>query len=110
MSNGNIWGPYDKPNTTILVDRALPILEEELGERAAEVVQRSITDAAIKEAVKDLHQEQGIERKVAPTVRRIFAKFGEVGALVSERRTVFGAHKPKVDTVVHDPSIEDLDE
>jgi hypothetical protein len=110
MSNGNVWGPYDKPTKSILVEQALPILQEELGEHAAEVVQRSISKESIEDVVRAMHQEQGVKKQLGSTVRRIFAKFGEAGALLEEPKTVFGAHKPRVDTVVHDPNIEDLDE
>jgi hypothetical protein len=110
MGNGNIWGPYEKPTTTILVEPALPILEEELGELSRDVIQRSISKDAISDAVKELLAQQGKDRGVAPIVRRIFAKFGEAGALVSDTRTVFGAHKPKTaELAVDDPDVEDLE-
>jgi hypothetical protein len=94
MSNENEWGPYPKPQTTILADLAMPILEEELGEHAQDVVERSISRSAIKVAAKAVLEERGEKRGVAGIERRIFAKFGEAGALVTEAKIVYGAHKP----------------
>jgi hypothetical protein len=111
MSNGNEWGEYEKKDTTILVDQAIPILEEELGEHAKEVIQRSISRDAIADAAKAVLDEQGKTRGVAPIVRRIFGKLGSAGALVTEMRTVYGAHKRRdVETVLHDPNAEEIDE
>jgi hypothetical protein len=109
MSNGNEWGPYDKPTTTILVDQAVPILEEELGEHAKEVITRAVSREAIKVAAKAVLEEQGKSRGVATIERRIFGKLGSAGALLTESKIVFGAHKPKGANLALGDDVEELE-
>jgi len=97
LRDGNLWGPFPRRRTTVVVKAAVQTLVEELGEEGANeaiVVAESVTRESIEEVVRAQHAEKGIKRQLAPTVRRIFAKLGEAGALVSEDEVQFGAHKP----------------
>jgi hypothetical protein len=94
LGDGVVWGPETVQKTTIKAGPAKRILEEELGAYAADASKVQISRASIESAVKALHAEQGITRQVSPTMRRIMAKLGEAGALISEDREEWCAHRP----------------
>jgi hypothetical protein len=107
LEDGNVWGGHPRKKTAILVEHALPILREELGDELAEhAVNRSLTNESVEEAVKESLQGK---RGAAAIVRRIFAKLGAAGALVTDVSTQYGAHKPKGADLAMQDDVEDLD-
>jgi hypothetical protein len=95
LEDGTVWGPIAKPVTEIIVPRALPVLQEELGEELANnALDVTLSRGRIEANVKKLHHEQGLTRQVAPTMRRIMAKISEAGGLLSEPRIEHRAYRP----------------
>lgn len=98
LEDGNVWGPFPRKRTTILVKEAVRVLVAELGAegaREAVAVEESVSRESIEAVVKAQHAAKGLKRQVAPAVRRIFAILGEAGALVDDPQVQYGAHKPK---------------
>jgi len=86
------WGPVATPTTFIRAKRALPILEEELGEElAANAIKMS--KKAIEDAVKADHAAKGIERKRAAVMRDILAKLKEVDAIGTTTSVTFTTYR-----------------
>lgn len=109
LGDGIVWGPQTTERTTILAGQARSVLAEALGEFAAIAMNVDVSGASIERAVKAKLEAAGKARGVSPEVRRIYAKLGEVGALVQKPRTEWGAHRPKLaQTIPRD--VEDLDE
>lgn len=111
LGGGEVWGPTPNKRTQIVVDQALPVLAEVLGEdRAAATVERKITRDAIEEAAAEALAATGKRRGRAAIVKQAYAKMGEAGALVTEEGVQYRAHKAQgVDLVAQDDEIEDLD-
>lgn len=95
LGDGVVWGPQQVNRTEILPEAAREVLEEELGEHANAAIKLDITGASIERAIKAQLEARGLTRGVAPTKRRIWAKLGEAGALVSKSRTEWKAHRPE---------------
>lgn len=111
LSDGRVWGPNPHREQVIVVDIAEKVIEEDLGGEAVKLaVQRRVSRSSIEEAVKDRLAAQGETRGVAPVVRRIFAKLGEAGALISEETEWWQAHKKQSENSSPAPSndIEEL--
>lgn len=95
ISGGRLWGPHPVPQTVIVPSIAVPILAKEVGEgRAKQAVEETISQKAMEQAVKEVHAERGIVRKVAPTMRGLMAQIGQAGGLLSEEETWYSPYKP----------------
>lgn len=95
LKDGRDWGPNPHPKKEILPHVALPILAEVVGvERARKALKIELSQTAIEDAVRDAHEEQGIQRKLGPTVRGIMAKTIEAGGLEYGTEIWYSAHRP----------------
>lgn len=97
LQDGTIWGPHPRKKTTVAVDAALPVLQEQLGSFAEGIVSRSIPADNIKTAIREMLHAAGKTRGVAPIERRVYAGLGAAGALVTEEGVQYGAHKTAPD-------------
>jgi hypothetical protein len=94
LGNGNHWGPHAVDKTEVLADVGQRVLADEVGAELAESsVKRVLTRDAIEDAVRESHAEKGIKRQMAPTVRRLFARIGAEGGLVSRREVHWSAYR-----------------
>lgn len=94
--DGVVWGPLEGSSGVILPGPARDILREELGiEYADEALLRPlISKKTIEEAVKRKHDDEGIRRRLRPTMGRILGKLEEVGAVQRKPKTTWCAHRP----------------
>jgi hypothetical protein len=94
--DGVVWGPREKRSTSVLANVALPILAEEVGQELADaaVTPAKLSRDAIHEAIKESHLQRGLKRQVSSAERRVFARVGAAGGLLSEPVTSWGAHRP----------------
>lgn len=111
MADGNLWGAHPgRPKKTVVIDKAMPVLREELGELAEMAVKKTMPKETLEDAARELIHAQGKTKGVSPIVRRVYAKLGEAGALVEEPGVSYGPHKPKSpDLAMDDPDVEDLE-
>ncbi len=72
--------------------KALPVLQEELGDHLSEAL--DVSKAAIERAIVALHEEQGLARKKTPAMRRVLAKLHETGAIAKVGREEMRLHRP----------------
>ena len=90
---GRAWGPYVSMESSVDVEKMLPILGEEIGAvRAEAAVSRKLTKTAIDAAIKEAHAEDGISRQQAVAKRRVYGKAKDAGALVPEAKIKYGMH------------------
>ncbi|MBA0083573.1 MAG: PD-(D/E)XK nuclease family protein [Acidobacteria bacterium Pan2503] len=96
VGDGLAWGPHPVKRTTILAKDAVLVLSDELGPHAdiAIDVTPRITRETIREGVRAKLAADGAKRQTEATIRRIMAKLGEAGALVTEERMHYGLYRP----------------
>jgi hypothetical protein len=113
LEDGVVWGPERDERDEILSSPARAILVAELGsEYADEALRTKISKKSIEDAVKRKHDDQGIMRRVKPTMGRILGKLGEAGAIVRQKRETWCAHRPQQPALAPRPAsqnVEDLE-
>lgn len=96
LGDGKVWGPYPHIDRVILPRVAEPLLAAEVGALAArQAIKETLSYDAMEAAVKAAHEAAGIKRKVAPTMRKLWAQIGEAGGIVEETTTWWGPHRAK---------------
>lgn len=90
MSDGRVWGPYQRRQPHVDPAKALPLLRELIGEPFA-LKAASMSNASIERAVVAAREETVF----LPTVKEVFGKLRSAGALVSGHQDCWGIHKPK---------------
>lgn len=99
LRDGNVWGPYTAPKKHIDPWIGKAALAGVVGEpRAKLALKVSLSDKAIRAAVKELHDATGVERQGAPTVRAIYREIIIAGGLEPKTITKWGRHKPEEGT------------
>jgi hypothetical protein len=94
LGDGRQWGPHAVLRDEIDPEQGLAVLASEIGEEGARsALTVKLPKSGIEEAVKTAHAAAGIKRQVSPTVRRVFAKLKEAGAIQKVSQTRWEAHK-----------------
>lgn len=92
LSDGNVWGPHDDPRKVIDPRIAYNAVAEVVGNDAAWSALK-VSEAGISRVVKEAHEQLGVERQVASTVRAIFREIIIEGGKSEVPRTRWGRHK-----------------
>jgi hypothetical protein len=96
LGDGVVWGPVEEAKDSIIASQARGVLIDELGDYAEEAIVERVTKTSIGAAIKSKHDAEGIKRQGAATKRRVMAKLGEAGAIISTDRVEWKAHRPRL--------------
>jgi hypothetical protein len=107
LGDGVFWGPHPKPTKVIDPVLGVEFLAQEIGhDAAAKAVTSTLSQEAIKTAVKAAHEEAGISRKAAKAVRTVMAKLGEAGGISTVEDVWYSAYRPR-DAAIETTSSDD---
>lgn len=97
LGDGNIYGKREKSRTTITnVKAALTLLQREHGIDVSEAVELSLTNEAVKSAIRAKHEREGIKRQLTKAYEAAMAALDQASAAkTSTYFTVEKHRRPK---------------